>query len=428
MTDTGDGTKVSRRRSMLPQLTERTTSQPKPSRLKALEEENEVRPQQTRSSTDTYVSQSGILPPTSLAKFLPSNPSKICTYSRVTCVPPKPSQARRFSTAQQTSEDLCKASVRPRASSGTHSNPNGGRPALHGRSVSQQVEHASKSIKSSSVSRTSSQRYASTQHQKPAFSAMQQHFTPKKAPSQDLPASSSCTQVGGDLVIGPLFRVQTELAQMHLMHRSAGTRQEEWENSAKMKYRLRFDDLCARHNEIKEISHQQQALVNQLALVEWCQGVPSAQVAERVQQLSRNLADIHSFLDLDGKFTRVLEVFNSWFTQTKRVQDSRSSGLAKVVSHHLAFIESIGDGWKAEAMVLERELTYASRELQTLGDTRKESSLGRIVSLYKNLVLSLLDELDVIQWIEHEIMNQEAGDVGEMIDKLSSNIGHGLKS
>lgn len=413
-----DETKVSRRRSMLPQLTERTAVLPNASQLKPLAEEHESQiynvPLSAVALTNSrYTSLGG------------QRPYDSAINSRRTLAPPRPSSDRRYNTAQQVGGDVCKVSVRPRANSGTNSIPRFAKPASHGRSMSQQVEHSSRT---SVPSRSPSQRHATAQYRKPAFSTMQQHFTPKKAPSPLESASSMNPQVGFELITGPLLQIQTELAQLHLMHRSAGTGQHDWENSAKRKYELRFIDLCAKNSEIKEIAHQQQACINQLALVEWCQGVPSVQVAERVQQLSRNLVDTYALLDSDGKFTRVLAVFHSWFTQAKRVQDSRNNGMAKSISHDLAFLEGIGDGWKAEAMVLERELSYSSRELKALGDTRKESSLGRILILYKNLVQRLLDELDVIQWIESEIMGQETGWKAQMIDKLSSKIDHGIRS
>ena len=73
-------------------------------------------------------------------------------------------------------------------------------------------------------------------------------------------------------------------------------------------------------------------------------------------------------------------------------------------------------------MVLERELTYLLRELKAFGEIRATSSLGRILSLHKTLVSNLMEELDVIQWIENETLAYEGTLLEQKINKLSSSV------
>ncbi len=261
--------------------------------------------------------------------------------------------------------------------------------------------------------------------QKPGFSAMQQNFSPEKVSNGSFATQALNNNTEVDFDVGPVHQLQVNLARLHLMHRSAVSVQLQWERSAKGCLQSRFDDLRMRHTELKEISHQQQVLLNQVALVEWCQGKPSTHVAEKVQQLSQNIKIVHTLLDSEGKYTHIIEIFESWFAQTRRIRESRDSG-AKTMSKDLEFVEGIGDGWKAEAMVLERELTYCSRDLKAFGEVRITSSLGRMLSLYRALVTSLEHELDVIQWIENEVMLQESTWMDETVHQLSANVNQAI--
>ena len=203
--------------------------------------------------------------------------------------------------------------------------------------------------------------------------------------------------------------------------------QSQWEQSAKEFLQQRFSALCERHSELKEIAHQQQTLVNQLATVKWSQGKSGAQIAEKVQLLSRNIIEVCTLLDAGGKYARILEIFESWFSQALGIRGLRGSHDERA-GNDLDLVEGIGDGWKAEAMVLERELTYCSRELKSFGDIDDGSSLGEVISLYSKLVFNLLGELDLIQWIENEVMSKEVSWIENTIGKLSSTVSNNIGS
>ena len=294
--------------------------------------------------------------------------------------------------------------------------------SLHPKSVSQRASQMPKALTSTLPSKMTSLQKPSVKATRPAFSAMQQHYSPSK---KSLSVASvdnvkPTTTMEGDY--DEFSDLSVELTQLHMLHRTAAGVQRQWEDSAKQLFQHRFDDLCMRHVELKEIAHQQRTLLNQLALVEWCQGIPSAHVAEKVQQVSRNIADIRALLEPDGKYVRVLEIFESWFARAQQILGLRDKDIVSTQRQDLAFIDGIGDGWKAEAMVLERELTYCLRELKAFGEIRAVSSLGRILSLHKTLVLNLLEELDVVQWIENDIMEHEGLWMEQTINDLSSNV------
>lgn len=316
-------------------------------------------------------------------------------------------------------KDLSKPCPPIRTSSGDLDPRSNAKGSYQGRSLSQQVRPTA--APELLPSKTFPQRQSFVKHPRPAFSAMQQHFSPKKSIQPDAADLSSQTASKGEIPSIGAFQLQMELAQLHLLHRSSLFVQSEWEKSAKELFEHQFNALYERHTELKEVAQQQQSLINQLSLVEWAQGRSGAQISESVLLLSHKISDICSLLDPDGKYTHILEVFESWFAQALRVREQRESGTQQI-GRKLDFIEGIGDGWKAEAMVLEREMTYSARDLKSFREVRSASDLCRVLSMYRKLMIGLLEELDLIQWIENEMMTRESSWIESTIHNLASNV------
>lgn len=329
----------------------------------------------------------------------------------------EPPSLRRPSTSKLPSQEPFRAPAQARTSSAGREPQSSVRSSFHGRSVSHQVELSV--TRAASTSTSTLNRQSLMRGQKFACAPMQQSFAPKKSVLSSSRPSSPPSQPASKEGVSSAdcFHLQMELAQLYLLHRSAQSTQYQWEQSGEESFRLRFAALAERHAELQEISQEQQALINQLALVQWSDGKSGTQMAEKVALLSRNVAEICSFLESEGKYTRILAVFETWFSQVLQIRKERKGESGQDTA--LDFIEGIGDGWKAEAMVLERELIYVSRDLTAFGEVRKDSSLARIRSLYSKLVLHLIEEIDVIQWIENEISNQEATWINSTSQRLA---------
>ena len=345
-------------------------------------------------------------------------------YTKIGHLPRQPSTSRKSSKDSSTNVAYASQKMsglshpRPEVRiSSRGSNPQTN-PKVYGRSSSQQVRLTGTT--DPPPSKGLPQRKLPT---RPAFSAMQQHFTPKKNTQPDPTTLASKDEIPS----ADIFHLQMELAQLHLLHRSSLFVQEQWEKSAKVSFEHRFSALYERHTELREVAHQQQTLINQLSLVEWSQGRSGAQIAEKVQLLSHNVSETRNILDSEGRYTHILEIFESWFAQALRVRDRRENH-GQVIGRDLDFIEGIGDGWKAEAMVLERELTYFARDLDSFGEVQETSSLCRIISMYRKLMVGLLEELDIIQWIENEIITQETLWIESTIHNLASNVSNDICS
>lgn len=327
--------------------------------------------------------------------------------------------ANGVSLSQNTVKELSEPHIQIRTSSGGPAPLSHAKRFNNGRCLSQQVTPTAASEFSSS--KALSQGPSSLKYSRPAFSSMQQHLNPKKSSLTNLSSLSSQPANKDEIPSADVFHLQMDLAQLHLLHRTAFSVQAQWEESAERSYEHRFNALYERHTELKEIAHQQQTLINQLALVQWSQGKSSAQIAEKVQLLSHNISDVCNLLVSEGKYTSILEIFESWFGQALRLRGQRES-IGRRFGIDLDLIEGIGDGWKAEAMVLERELTYSARDLESFGEVQSTSGLGRILLLYRKLMVGLLEELDLIQSIENGIMTQETAGMESTIHNLESNV------
>ena len=431
----------SRRRSMLPQKTRIESvsnpldSFPKPGSLEAGGQCAALAERQ--ASAVLHAAQNHAATTLPRSKLQPYASTQTPASLRLKSSKPDPPKIghipRQPSTSGKSSRDHCANGVYPSQSlrdtsqphrristssggSGVQSNAKG---SYHGRSLSQQVRPTATS--DFPHLKAFPQRQSSMKHVRPAFSAMQQHFSPKKNIQLNSSTLSSQPTSAATSPSADIFHLQMELAQLHLLHRSMLSVQMQWEKSAKGSFEHRFSALYERHIELKEIAHQQQTLINQLSLVHWSQGRSGAQIADKVQLLSHSVSDVCNLLDLEGKYTHILEVFESWFTQALRVRNQRDSN-GRENGRDLDFVDGIGDGWKAEAMVLERELTYAARDLDSFGEASNTSNLCRILSTYKKLVVGLLEELDLIQWIENEIMSQESAWIESTIHKLASSV------
>jgi len=417
-TDQADG--ATRRRSLLPQRSsdmQASTRMGTPSkgRLPTAEKTDSsttVGSNSARIVQATRVRTTSMLPPARLGR------------SQAICEPARTSSLRRSSTNKPASQGPFETATETTTSSIGQKPHSSARSSFHGRSVSHQVEGSA--ILATSTSRTTLNRQASMRGQKPTFTAMQQSFSPKRSVMSRPSTSSSQSIRKDDISSADCFHLQMELTQLHLLHRSAQSVQHQWEQSVEETFRSRFAALAERHTELKEIAQQQQALINQLAVVQWSDGKSGAQLAEKVALLSRTVAEICSLLEIEGKYTRILAVFESWFSQVLQIRKQRKPGSGAHPA--LDFVEGIGDGWKAEAIVLERDLIYCSSDLKPFGIVRADSSLGRIQSLYSKLVLDLIEEIDVIQWIENEITIQETLWVENTIHRLASDVDNDLGS
>ncbi|KAG8526757.1 uncharacterized protein KY384_008186 [Bacidia gigantensis] len=446
-----------RRRSMLPQLSQRKPPSRIPSPTKAasaaVKQNDTRRPAKhesislTRQHSTAAKAKSSMPPPPAPGRLRSStNTSTTSAATR----PSTTASSRRPSTTKSTvpGSNHSLPPARKRTSSVSRTPSAASRVPSHNRSTSHQIPSTSRPTAPLNSQDVSYARRASLRLKKPTFAAYQQHYTPSKSttrkpalPNAKPPSTASDPSTPDSDPVKttksssspPLTAAQThELLYLHLLHSSAIPTLSSWQDSAKSHFSSRFVELQARHVELAAIEKEQQGLLNAIALAEWGSGVPSAVVGERVASLSRNVAELEGMIGEEGRFERVRGVWEVWYEGAERVRGGRGmvgeQGIGEDGGRaEMDFVEGIGDGWKAEAMVLERELGYVEREMVGFEEVRKGSGLWRLVGEGRKLVRGLLEELDVMQWIEDAVMREEEAWVDEMVGELGRGLGDGMK-
>lgn len=267
------------------------------------------------------------------------------------------------------------------------------------------------------------------QQQREPFSNLQQHLSPLKkmrVPTTHLSLSATNKHGGShDLSSGDI-QIQTELIQLHLLLRSATEVQHLWERSAKLCLQSHFELVRKNHVELDLRIRSQQAYKNHSALLAWCDAMSRLELAEKLQLLSRAALDISTLSEPGGRFMRVLDSFEHWFSRAHRISNSRKMPSGSV-GWGLEFIESIGDDWKLELATLEMKLASYSRELRNVVMPPADSNLACFLLSFQKFVGNLLEELDAIRGIERDLMIEEITWIESAILKLPPDADDSLK-
>lgn len=294
----------------------------------------------------------------------------------------------------------------------------------HGRSSSQHLSETTVPGNSSTRSTDVSRRLTALKAPRPAFTTLQQHFSPKKtlkAPTGSFITPSQSEQAGADTVTSQTLDLQMELAQLHLLHRSSMAVHNQWEHSAQHCMKHRFQVLSEQYIGLQKIACESQTLLIKSALAEWCHHLSSIEIAEKVQLLSYNIAQIANLLDSRGKYAHVLKDFEVWSDHARRtrgLRDESVDGLEK----EFEVIEDIKGSWKAEVDVLKRKMMSSSRELQSL-KLRGGPGINGVGSTLNDAISGLLDELHLIKDLECDIMSEEILWIREKIQTLATDVG-----
>ena len=291
----------------------------------------------------------------------------------------------------------------------------------HARSSSQQLPNKPLSdIKGSSRPDISAKSKVSND-QRPAFSTYQQHFTPRKgtkASTASFLVQPSSKDAADDDLLPDSTYLQIELAQLNLLHRSSNAIQMEWQQSAQASFKRKLQQLSKQQTIVQGLEREKEASIEYPALKDWSQSAPSIEFAERIQILSRNLRDICILLDSAGRYHRVVGDFESWFASASHIHDARNYS-TRYAKTEPAFVEDLGDDWKADVASLERKITTASRELQRLGKPPEGSKIANIMSLLKNVTGSMLEELGSMRTIERDLVMLENSWIEQEVSKIT---------
>ncbi|KAK4217979.1 hypothetical protein QBC37DRAFT_413682 [Rhypophila decipiens] len=300
---------------------------------------------------------------------------------------------------------------------------------------------------------------------RPAFSTLQQHYSPAKslAPkplTSTYLAPPSPSKLPSNVALSAeISRLQTELLQLHLLHRDAHAVTGQWRSSAKHKLGDRFANTVKLDQQVGKIEESVVETENLRALVDWGSSHGGGGGLEsKIQMLDEIVCGLWALGEPPGgRYTRVVRRFEKWASRVKEVSEARklfdrvragegdgqqvmkellgNEGLADLLL--LSSAEEIGGGakkvllldaeWKEECAMLVRRLTEWRRMLKGLMIVSEEDdtttatkngttvavatessrSLARILKACRSLVHDMLAELDLMEQMERDAVAAE---------------------
>lgn len=264
-----------------------------------------------------------------------------------------------------------------------------------------------------------------TEHRRPAFSALQQHFSPAKnlAPKPHLaaflaPPSPSKLPVNIALSAATT-RLQSELLQLHLLHQDADQVALEWNASAKRKLRDKFEHVAQQRRRVADMEEQRVAQINAMALHEWEQvGAPGMSLEEKIQVLSESLTGVWNLSEPDGRYERLVRRFERWLSRCHTIRESRNRNHEP--PEDMMFVEPLDEKWKGECRLLKRKVEGWHEQLQHLGTLPEGSSVAQVINGCHTLVRGVQAELATMTQIEHDAVTTENAWIRSMNDDNAS--------
>ncbi|CAM1505522.1 Fc.00g111590.m01.CDS01 [Cosmosporella sp. VM-42] len=250
---------------------------------------------------------------------------------------------------------------------------------------------------------------------RPAFSTLQQHYSPAKS-SAPKPLTStflappSPSKLPANVAASAeTSKLQTELLQLHLMHRDAAVVDAEWRASAKQKLGERFSKLAIASQDVHQRERAELERENVLALRSWAAG---GGLEERIQALDGIVSGLWTLGESAGRYARVVRRFERWVDRLCEVEDARTGPGLLLQEQDVLFIGELDSAWKVECAGLRRRLDGWKRQLREIGQGlddggEERSSLKRMIEGSQIMIEDMLEELDVMEDIEREALARE---------------------
>lgn len=242
---------------------------------------------------------------------------------------------------------------------------------------------------------------------RPAFSTLQQHFTPRKTGKAPTSTFLHPAPITGPQTLPPeVISLQSELLQLHLLHASSAEVVANWELSAKKHLHTKFDEVASTYHAMQDYERAAQEQKNLEALVHWSTG---SSLAKYVQSLSGPLHELPSLVEPGGRIQRLVAAFEHWIGWVEDVRRARKSSTFTTSSsaQALTSLTGLDNTWMAENAALTRKLNAFERDLEGLGGLAPGSSGACVVGACTALVVGLLEELRVMRGIEEDVVREE---------------------
>jgi len=242
---------------------------------------------------------------------------------------------------------------------------------------------------------------------RPPFSSFNQEY-PQPAPSGPPPRSRILPPPPLDT---QTIHQQTQLLQLLTLHSSSGQVYQELIASATTALKSRFEQLSARHYDVREtsIKRQNRANLDSLALVvntgstiptKRRQTIKSPE--ELVQAFSEGIKRTDALKT--GEFRKLSTTFGEWISG----YNSSATGREK-------WVDGIGENWRYDCDTVERKLQSAVKGIEgvrelfkTLGDDDAvKTTVQRVAEGYVLLAGGMLEEVEMMRKMECEVVSKE---------------------
>ena len=232
--------------------------------------------------------------------------------------------------------------------------------------------------------------------------------------------------------------MQSELLQLHIIHRDAHAIDAQWRTSAREKLGERFAKAVDDNTGLVAKERDAVEAANASVLKAWLScnanipnsdcGRPGAGsrvthwMEEKLQALDSVLIGLWTVGETGGKYARVVRKFERWVEKAEEAMEMRSrsrcgSGIFTLLDanpdlnmkdyYNEIFVGGLDDGWKEECAILYRKLDGWRRTLKNIGELPEDagmenSALGKILTGCRETIHDMLLELDAMESIERD--------------------------
>ncbi|KAK3375334.1 hypothetical protein B0H63DRAFT_482622 [Podospora didyma] len=285
---------------------------------------------------------------------------------------------------------------------------------------------------------------------RPAFTTLQKHYSPAKslapkALTSTFLAPPSPSKLPANVAISTeTSRLQTELLQLHLLHRDAAHTRAQWDASAQAKLGQRFHAVSRKEEDVARLLKCEEERRNAVALAAWDLSSSSSgkELEVKIQALDSMVSGLWGLGEPGGRYARVVRRFERWADRVEEIMAAQRD--SEIQLDELALVAEPDDdarGWKDECAGLVRRLEEWRRRLRELdppppplllqqhqaeGEQEQEeaaarpssssssSSLEKILAACRCLVHDMLAELNTMEQIEREVVADENAWVRKM--------------
>lgn len=258
---------------------------------------------------------------------------------------------------------------------------------------------------------------------KPAFTTLQQHFTPRKSGKAPTSVFLQPAPASGTASLQPdVISLQLELLQLHLLHVSSAETSQQWHSSATHSLHQKFDEVATLQQAMLKYEHADQEQKNIQALLAWSADTPSLGLTQCIQTLSGPLHELPSLVEPMGRYHRLVGEFESWMMSIENIWAARRRSTTSNMDHET--IEGLGDSWKNESAALTRRVVSFARDLDQLRQPSSGTSIASILGSCTALLMGMSDELHIMQTIEDGVVSQEKAWVEDRLHAIARDPGN----